>query len=212
MNSRSSRRAGDRRLRAGETAIGSVVLSIDLLLALILGPAAGAVVVLSDTAAKAAPAVLGASSGICAGILALALAAAGFVGFLADSAYLRLIDKVPGGVRGMRAPFLVVAVVAAVGTLVSLAAMLLWSTLGGAPWFYRAAVFGLACCLLVWSLVGAVQLVSQGMYHAARRAQLAGLVEEVERRRPPRQLPPDISGPTGMARSPKEPRPASSGL
>lgn len=193
----STRRTGNR-LQPTETALGSVLLSVDFLLGSVIGAGAGAAVVFSKSAAKMAPTVLGTSAGICAGILALALAAAGFVGFLTDSNYLRLMEQLPGGVRGLRAPFIVVAIVSAVGVISNLAVMLVWSTLGATPGVARGAAFGVPSGLLVWSLVGAVQLVSQGMYHAARRAELAGLIDQAERRRPPRKT---ASGEAREARS-----------
>lgn len=176
-------RLAERRRHLLRTRWGAVFASGDFLLAVPLGIAAAVPPALSDPVAKAAPPVLLTSAGIATSVLALSLAAAGFLGFLVDQEFMRLIRETMGSAEGLRRPFLLVASVAASAVAVCLGSALVWPVLLGAPWWLQGVVFGLAAVLLLWAIFGAVQLVELGLFLAGKREQFAALVEQRRQQR-----------------------------
>jgi hypothetical protein len=180
---RSRLRLADRYRSALETRWGSVLLSWDFLVAVPAGIGVGVAPTVSDSVSKAAPAVLLTETAVSAGILALALAAVSFIAFVVDEQFLRLIRHTVGGADGLRRTFLIVAVVAAAATAVSLFVALLWPALGGAPWWLQLSVFGLPSVLFLWAVFGAVQLVELSLFLAGKREAFNEQVERVRQAR-----------------------------
>jgi len=163
-----------------------VFLSIDFLLGLPIGAAFGMATAFSGAVTVAASAILITFVAVDVALAALALAAITLVAALTSSEYLELLQRVPGGVRGLTRPFKIVAVVSAVAAIVSLAVALAWPAIPNAAdalWrTVRGVTFGLASFTTVWALIGCVQLVELSTFHMEKRASLVGLLRAYQQR------------------------------
>lgn len=146
------------------SALGSVVLSPDFYLSLIIGPAAALGVAFSGNIRSALDGHLMAIAGISAGIAGLVLASLSVLLGIMPSSYRRFVRKTKGGIRDLILPFRWVIIVAALASA--------WSALGsnlalivdGCPWLaYGLAAF--SYFLFLWALFGCIQLTGQVATH-----------------------------------------------
>jgi hypothetical protein len=165
---------------------GSVFLSIDFLLGIPIGAAAGALVAYNAAAAAAATAVLITYVAVDIALAGLALGAITLLASLMSSEYLALLQRVPGGVKGMTRPFKIVAIVSGVAALMSLMLTLAWPAIPATVdtlWrTVRGVTFGLASFTTFWAIIGSVQLVELGTFHMEKRASLVGILQDYRKR------------------------------
>lgn len=107
-------------------------------------------------------------------ILGVVLAAMAIIAPFVDSHYRRVLDHA-GGVRSALAPYLLVAGVGALTAIVALVAALAWPT-GG--WLLQAVLDGLTMGLAAYAILGALSLVELTIFHADQRAKLQRGVED----------------------------------
>lgn len=173
--------AGWRRLR--HSRVGSVLLSIDFMVAILLAPAAALLPARSALVAAAVPAVMFTIVGVGSAVFGLTLAAMTFVSFLADPAYLRILKSMPGGLSGVRQPYLIVARVSASAVILGLAGALAWPLAVAEAGWIRGVICGAVFFPAIWSLIGGVQLVELSGFHMGGRERLVGLIDELRRAR-----------------------------
>lgn len=146
------------------TKVGSVVLSFDFYLGVPLGLFAAFVTLLSEAARTALPSMLMSVAGIGAAIVTLVLTAMAVLIATISPEYSKMLKKVPGGVSGTAKPFLFVAKLAAAATSTALISSGLVPALAGD---YLLVFIGVAIpySLILWSLLGCVQIASQLVLH-----------------------------------------------
>jgi len=128
----------------------------------------------SETARADSPVVVGAALGVCAGLLGVVLGALAITTAFITQAFVALV----GDLRRALLPFTTIAVVAAAGLVVSLAALL---GAGPAWWGLRTALVAFSLALTAWTVVGTVQLVQHVVYFASIRGREITTLLEAER-------------------------------
>ena len=97
--------------------------------------------------------------------------------------YTAALERVEGGVKGAARPFIIVAWICLIGTLLSFAAALSWPALPERPWWLRWLIFAIPAALAGWGLLGSAQLVTLGAFHLEQRSALLNAIQEFRRRR-----------------------------
>ncbi|SPM38659.1 hypothetical protein MNAB215_836 [Mycobacterium numidiamassiliense] len=147
------------------TSVGSIVLSWDFWLGIIVGTAIAAGPTYSPRVADATAAILGGVSAVAATLTSLVLMAMTILVGVFGPAYVRLLNQLPRGLRGAIRPYLIVIVVSVFTSLAALALCILWPLVlklpHGAVWALTAVPFiGFA-----YALFGCVQVVEQLISH-----------------------------------------------
>lgn len=168
--------------RLAHTRHGSVLLSIDFLLAVPVGLAAGALVAFADKSADQAGTILLAVTALLATLAGIVLAAHTILVSLLSAEYLVVLERTSGGIQAVSRPYKIVIWVCAIGVLASLLAALAWPALPStSPWYWRLtrwSVFGTSIFMGVWGLIGAVQLAGQSAWHLEQRAKLLKVLRD----------------------------------
>jgi hypothetical protein len=165
------------------TRLGSIVLSIDFLLGVPAGIALGLLPALNKAAADMATTVLIAFGGALVAVAAVVVAVKTIFITLLSPEYLIALERVEGGIKSAVRPFVIVAWVCVIGSLVSFAAALSWPAIPGHSWWLRWLAFSIPSCLAAWGLLGSAQLVSLGTFHLEQRSILTNAIREFRRRR-----------------------------
>lgn len=117
-------------------------------------------------------AILLASAGMALAVVAVVLTAISILVSLANDVYARILERVPGGIPGAFDPYKVVAYVGGLATLVDLFSALAWNAPSPLPLSARVLqsfTLALNASLIVWAVVGTVQLVSLTAFHGVQR-------------------------------------------
>ncbi|WP_329107063.1 hypothetical protein OG792_02815 [Micromonospora sp. NBC_01699] len=164
------------------TRAGSVILSIDFLLAIPVAVAAGALITFADKASGQAGTILLAVTALLATLTGIVMAAHTILVSLLSAEYLIVLERASGGLRAVSRPYKIVIWVCAIGVLVSLLSALAWPILpASSTWYWRAArwtIFGTSIFMAVWGLIGSVQLAGQSAWHLEQRAKLLKLLRD----------------------------------
>jgi hypothetical protein len=97
--------------------------------------------------------------------------------------YTAALERIEGGVKGAARPFIIVAWVCIIGTLLSFASALAWPALPEHSWWLRWLTFSIPAALAGWGLLGSAQLVTLGAFHLEQRSALLNAIQEFRRRR-----------------------------
>ncbi|WP_263731202.1 hypothetical protein [Cellulomonas sp. SG140] len=149
----------------------------------------------SDVAGQVTTVLL-AASGIAAALGALVLTAMTVLLGVFGTAYRAMLARVPGGIAGTLVPYRQVVGLSAAASVTALVAAILWPALAHTPPILRWADAGVPLALLVWAILGCVQVVGQLVQHvennqraedlARRKAEAIakgqGRLAEIERR------------------------------
>ena len=122
-----------------------------------------------------APTVLIAELAVGLAVLAAVLPALTILTTFFDGHYRRVLDAA-GGVPRAMLPYIVVAVLGGVGAVVALLTAAGWPAFGPSA---RIPLFALSTGLCVWTIAGVVSLVEITMFHGTQRAELIRGVEDV---------------------------------
>ncbi len=113
------------------------------------------------------------------GLIALSLTVLALLFAFTDREYHRLVEAAdPHGFKGALRPFVIVAVVAAIGTATAFGTVLTWSfdSIG-----VQRVLLSTSTGLAAWALVGVVELVGLLIWHADQKSKWFGVYDDVER-------------------------------
>jgi hypothetical protein len=159
--------------------VGSIFLATDFLFSLPVGATLGFLVGQIDKIGDTAPTILLAYVAALVALAAIVIAAHTLLITLLSPEYLLVLERAPGGVPGVSRPYKIVAFVCAAGSLLSLAAALIWPVLPNDYSTSRGLVFGICTLFAAWGILGSTQLIGLGAFHLEQRTSLLQLLRDV---------------------------------
>jgi hypothetical protein len=155
------------------------ICSSDFALGLAVGAAVGSVAAVEQRVRADASAPLIAEASVAAVVLAIVLAALTLVAVFFDDLYRAVLERASGW-RSATRPYLVIAMSSGAAVVSGLTGAILWSVF---PAVVQAGWLAFTTFTLVWSTMGAIQLVEITMFHGEQRAKLRQAIQEARRQR-----------------------------
>ncbi|GJO17866.1 hypothetical protein NJB1507_08370 [Mycobacterium marinum] len=171
---------------ATATSVGSIVLSWDFGLALIVGIAIAAGPAYSTRVADSTATILGGVAAVAAALASLVLTAMTVLIGVFGPAYTMFLNQLPKGLRGAIRPYLIVIVVSVCTSLTALALCILWPIVSKFPHLAIGALASVPFIGISYALFGCVQVVEQLISHVEnnnRANQLTEARNAAERKR-----------------------------
>jgi hypothetical protein len=166
--------------------VGSVVASVDFIVAVPVGIAFGALAAYSGSVAKNATTVLFAFGAALVALAAVVIAAHALVVTLMSPEYLEVLKRTRGSVDGVSRPYVIVGWVCAIGALLSVAVALAWPAFPQGPTFWprvaRWVSVAVPSVCAVWGLLGSAQLIGLNAFHLEQRVSLATVIRDARKR------------------------------
>jgi hypothetical protein len=171
---------------ATATAVGSVLLSWDFGLGIVVGIGMAAGPAYSSQVADSTATILGGVAAVAAGLASLVLTSMTVLLGVFGPAYTALLNQLPEGVKGTIRPYLIVILVAVFTSLAALALCILWPLVSKFPHLAVWALTSVPFIGISYALFGCVQVVQQLITHVEndnKANQLAEARNDIERRR-----------------------------